>query len=50
MSEPTKPDTELIKDAARNPKDPEKLAYALTEIVKFINAIYERLGDLEYEI
>ncbi len=44
------PDTEIIKEAVRDPYNSEKLAYALTEIVHFINEIYVRLGDLEDEI
>ena len=48
--EDTMPDTEIIREAVRNPHNSEKLAYALTEIVHFINEIYVRLGDLEDEI
>jgi hypothetical protein len=44
------PDTEIIREAVRNPHNSEKLVYALTEIVHFINEIYVRLGDLEDEI
>ena len=44
------PDTEIIREAARDPYNSEKLAYALTEIVHFMNEINVRLGDLEDEI
>jgi hypothetical protein len=44
------PDTEVIKEAARDPKNPERLAYALAEIVQFINDIYDLIYDLEVEI
>jgi hypothetical protein len=44
------PDTEIIREAVRDPYDSQKLANALTEIVHFINEIYVRLEDLEDEI